>query len=412
MDKKILTIAVVAVVVIAAAAVAVMLMNNGSKDPEVTGLSVVGRVNSEGSGILLAKDVNPEDFITAEVEQPGLGAIYIYNDETKLYYVFHPGSWGGKIFATPGAATIQHVQLMELASMMNLKFVSYTDGMTTQSDSLYYIAGVPSFSEFENKLKTAPLTGFIIWEAQVSVGAVKGYPVLAKTNELFNDHTCCIIGASNKFLDKGDNIMAVFFSVYSKAVDRINAALQDPNSEDYLRLVEIATQRVSMPDDMTETEKMTAIVSALLNVTYVYADDKDGSLNLLENDIASLAESLYLAKQIEKSAADLGFKSYKELAEKFVDDSYLRKAVSGDFIPLLDKRTINVAAIAGDVHQIALWFAIDTGMFQGANLNINVYSQSAGPAVYGLLANGEADIGFLGAPPMTIRSMNAGDIHA
>ena len=50
---------------------------------------------------------------------------------------------------------------------------------------------------------------------------------------------------------------------------------------------------------------------------------------------------------------------------------------------------------------------MDTGMFEKANLTINVYPQGNGPAVWGLLSNGEADIGFLGAPPMTIKSMNA-----
>jgi ABC-type nitrate/sulfonate/bicarbonate transport system substrate-binding protein len=46
-------------------------------------------------------------------------------------------------------------------------------------------------------------------------------------------------------------------------------------------------------------------------------------------------------------------------------------------------------------------------MFEDANLNINVYPQGNGPSVWGLLSNGEADIAFLGAPPMTIKSMNA-----
>ena len=412
MDKKILIIAVVAVVVIAAIAVAVIMMNNGGESSDAEGLSVVGRVNSEGSGIILAPGEDPDDYITTSYEMPGLGAKYIYNPEYGIYYIFNTENWGGKLFATPGAATIQHVQLMQLASLMDLKFVSYTDGTKMNSDTLYYIAGVPSFAEFQNKLSTAPLSGFIIWEAQVSVAYVSDYPILVLTNDIFYGHTCCIIGASNEYLEKEGNTMAVFFSVYMQAVDEINEALENPFSADYQELIKIAKNRVSMPDGLTDKQKTDAITNALYNVTYVYADDKKGSLDKLETDIAELAESLYDAKQIDKSAKDLGFKSYEELAEKFVDDSYIKKAVNGSFSPLKDKKTINVAAISGDVHQIALWYAIDTGMFADANLDVKVYPQSNGPAVYGLLSNGEADIGFLGAPPMTIRCMNAEDIHA
>ena len=410
MDKKILTIVVVAVVVIAAIAVAVVMMNSGNKNTDADGLSIVGRVNSEGSGIILAQGEDSTDYITVQEDMPGFGAVYIHNDVTGLYYVFNKENWGGKLFATPGAATIQHVQLMQLASMMGLKYVSYTDGTQMKSDTLYYIAGVPSFAEFVNKQSSAPLTGFIIWEAQVSVAMVEEYPILVLTNEIFEGHTCCIIGASNEYLEKEGNTLAVFFSVYKDAVDKINNA--DRFSDDYAKLVEIATKRVSMPDGMTDEEKIEAIKSALNNVTYVYADDNKGSLNLLKKDIAKLAEDLYNSKQISMSAKDLGFNSYDELAQKFVDDSYMKKAIAGTFTPLSEKKTINIAAISGDIHQIALWFAMDTGMFEDAKLDVKVYPQSNGPAVYGLLSNGEADLGFLGAPPMTIRSMNGEDIHA
>lgn len=411
MDKKIIVIAVVAVIIVAAAA-AIILMNKGGSDDKVDGLSIVGRVNSEGSGIILAKDQDASDYFTRQAEMPAVGAFSIYNSSEKMYYVFHPEGWGGKIFATPGLATIQHVQLMDLANLMHMKFASYTDGMTTSDDTIYYIAGVPSFAEFQNKEKSADLAGFIIWEAQFSVGVEKGYIPLVLTNSLFEGHTCCIIGASNEFLDKKEDAFVTFLSVYANAVDRINEALFDESSADYKTLVDIAFNRVTMPDGMTDEEKMNAIKGALENVTYLYADDSTGGLSNLKADIATLAENLYNAKQIQKSASDLGFKSYTELANKFVNDKYMKEAMKIDAVKLSTKTTINVAAISGDIHQIALWFAKDTGMFDAMNLEIVVYGQSAGPAVYGLIANGEADIGFLGAPPMTIRCMNAEDIHA
>lgn len=411
MSGKIIAIAVVAILIVAGAAAAIIFMGGGEKS-DASGLSIVGRVNSEGSGIILNQGEYPIDYITETTIHPGLGAKYIFNEDTDTYYVFNTANWGGKVFATPGMATIQHVQLWDLATMMGLKFVSYTENMKTESDTLYYVAGVPSFAEFENKLKTAPLSGYIIWEAQYSVGIERGYPGLALTNELFNGHTCCIIGASNKYLSTEANTFEVFLSVYSKAVDKINAALADKTSEDYATLLSIATNRVSMPDSLTPQQKEDAIKKALDNVTYLYADDAKGSLVDLTDGISSLAKTLYEAGQIEKSAQDLGFKSYDAMAKKFVNDSYIKKALKGDFEPLTLKKKINVAAISGDIHQIAIWYAMDTKMFDAANLEVNVFPQSNGPGVYVLLANGEADIGFLGAPPMTIRSMNGEDIKA
>lgn len=412
MDKKVLVIIVAAVIVIGGVAAFVIINNNNGGSDKVSSMNIVGRVNSEGSGILLKPGEIASDYITVQDAQPGLGAKYIYNESTGKYYVFNVANWGGKVFATPGAATIQHVQLSELAGTMGLKYASYTDGMTPSSDTLYYVAGVASFADFVNKIKTSPLVGFICWEAQYSVGLESNYIGLALTNDLFDGHTCCIIGTTNVYLKNSSNTLMVFLNTYAAAVSKIKAAIANPTSADYTQLVNIAKNRVSMPDGMTDEQKEHAIKSALENVTYLFADDAAGSLTALEADIAKLAESLYNGHQIQNSASDLGFSSYTALAEKFVDDQYMKKAIAGDYTKLDSTTKITVAAINGDIHQIALWFAKDTGMFDDAKLNVDVSGQSGGPGVYTVLANGEADIGFLGAPPMTIRCMNAEMIHA
>lgn len=406
MDKKILAVLAV-VIIVAAGAVAGFTMMKKSDDKEA-GLSIVGRVNSEGSGIILKDGNDPADFITVTTVAPAAGAKYIQNGSN--YYVFNVANWGGKIFATPGAATIQHVQLSELAALMGLKFVSYVDGTTPSSDTLYYMAGVPSYAEFSNK--PANVIGFIIWEAQVSVGLQAGCKVLALTNDLFPDHTCCILGASNDYVKKNSDTLEVFLYVYSQAVNKINAAKADPSSAEYAQVLAIAKNRVSMPDSLTPVQKENAIKSALDTVTYLYADGTNGNLDKLTTDVASLAKSLVDSNVIGKDAKALGFSDYNALADKFVNDTPMKNAMSKDIKKLDKKTTINVAAIAGDIHQIAIWYAKDTGMFDAYNLNVEVSAQSNGPAIYTVLSTGEVDIGFLGAPPMTIRCMNGEDIHA
>jgi len=408
MNTKIVAVALVAILVVAGVAV-FFLMGGKGGNSEDKGLSVVGRVNSEGSGIILDPSQNAGDYITV-TDEPLLGSYTIYNEKQGKYYNLHANGWGGKIFATPGTATIQHVQLSQLAAGMNLKFVAYTEGATLKADTLYYVPSIASFADFVNAQKNTNLAGFIIWEAQYSVGVVKGYTGLVKTNDIFESHTCCIIGATNKYLNHNEEAFVSFLSVYVAAVDRINAALADKSSADYNQLVTIAMNRVTMPDGMTEDEKREAIKSALDNVTYVYADNGSGSLDSLEADIASLAQKLYDAGAIQKTAKDLGFKSYSEMAAKFVIEDYMEEALKINDGKLASKAVINVAAIKGDIHQIALWFAQDTGMFAAKNLDVKISQQVNGPGIYTQLANGESDIGFLGAPPMTIRSVNGEDI--
>jgi ABC-type nitrate/sulfonate/bicarbonate transport system substrate-binding protein len=394
MDNKIVVIAVVAVIAVAGVAAFFLFFNNGGGDSDEKGLAVIGRVNSEGSGILLVPGEDTTDYIAA--------------DGTLI-----ASGWGGKVFATPGAATIQHVQLMDLASQMNLKFVSYSEGAQLKDDTLYYMPNVASFADFVNATKTAEdLVGYIIWEAQYSVGLENGYVGLALTNDLFPGHTCCIIGTSNKYIVKNKDVLETFLATYASAVDKINAALNNPTSADYATLINIAKNRVSMPDSMTDAQKEAAIKSALENVTYLYADNSSGSLSKLESDIAKLAEQLYNNTVIEKSPADLGFSSYADLADAFVKDDCMKEALRANYVKPTSMTTIKVAAIKGDIHQIALWYAYDTGMFEANNLDVVVSAQANGPGVYTQLANGESDIGFLGAPPMTIRCMNGEQIHA
>jgi len=411
MNTKIIAVALVAILVVAGVAVFFLMGGKGGSTSDEKGLSIVGRVNSEGSGIILDPEENEGDYITV-TDEPLLGSYVIYNESEGKYYNLHSNGWGGKIFATPGTATIQHIQLMSLAAGMGLKFAMYTEGSTPKTDTLYYVPSIASFADFVNAKENTDLAGFIIWEAQYSVGVVEGYKGLVKTNSLFDGHTCCIIGASNKYLKNNEDAFVTFLSVYAAAVDKINGALANKASTEYNDLVNIAMNRVTMPDSMTEAEKREAIESALDNVTYVYADNYSGSLEDLEADIAALAQSLYDVGAIEKSAKDLGFDNYGAMAEKFVNDKYIKEALQVNDGKLDAKATINVAAIKGDIHQIALWYAKDTGMFDAMNLNVVISQQVNGPGVYTQLANGESDIGFLGAPPMTIRSVNGEQIHA
>ena len=63
MDKKIIAAAVVVVLVVAAVG-AFLVINKGSSDDDdsLTTVSAIARVNTDGSGLYLKSQYNPEDF--------------------------------------------------------------------------------------------------------------------------------------------------------------------------------------------------------------------------------------------------------------------------------------------------------------------------------------------------------------
>lgn len=420
MDKKILAIVVVVIVIVAAAAVVVVATGDDDDDEDVSGMSIIGRVNTDGSGIYVLADYADTEFVTIK-DTLESGDDY-YLGEEGAYVVLNKEAWAGQVFGVPGTATIQYVHLQQIAETMGLDYVAYTVDTTIDSNTLYYVSGISTYAGFVSGVETYPaMIGAIIWEAQYSVALVDGCVGVVTTNELFPGHTCCIIGATNEYLAENSDTVIRFLAAYIETVDRLNAAIEAGSGDDYETLLEVAVESVTMPDSLSSDEQIEAIVSAFQYVVYTYADASyDGSgdpLSDLVDDVADLAVSLYDGGNISNSYSDLGFDSATELAEKFVDSSYLVSALEYEKEDSYSSTTtITVAVIAGDIHQLAIHFGIELGIFADYGLNIELSSQSAGPGVYTALtldtSSGGADIGFLGAPPMTINSMNNEDITA
>ena len=180
MDKKIY--AVIAVVIIIVAAAAAVVLTRGGGDDTTTGdrdVSVVGRVNTDGSGIFLKASENPDDYVTiVNGAEPVNEEYYLGGGDT--WVVFHKEAWAGAVFGDPGEATIQHVQLGQIADELGLEFVRYSAGTTTNENTLYYIPGVNTYQMFESQLiNNSIMVGAFVWEAQYSVALQDGCKELA-----------------------------------------------------------------------------------------------------------------------------------------------------------------------------------------------------------------------------------------
>ena len=412
MNNKTMAIIAVVVIVIAGAAAGVYFLGNkNTSDKEI---NVIGRVNIEGSGLYLKSGSTATDYVYQTDDTPAADAKFIDLGAgvSPRYTVFNASNWGAKVFATPGTATIQHVQLQTIVEKtLGMKFKMYVASESLSSDTVYFTAAA-SYDAFVSALgNTSDLYGAYIWEAQYSLALRNGCVGAITSDSLFPEHTCCVIAASHSYTKDHADETARFLAAYVEAVNRMNAAIEAGSGADYDKLLEVASQKVALPDKYTTDKgiaKSDVIVDSLANVTYASADASDGSLSALKKDVAALAVSLKDLGSITNSYSDLGFDSADAFADRFVDDSFMKKAVEkGASLKSDDRISITVAVITGDVHQLAIHYGMELKIFNDYGVDVTLSGQTNGPGVATALQNGGAEFGFLGAPPITITVMNS-----
>ena len=391
MNTKVVAIAIVAVLAIAGVTTAVILMQpKDTVSYDASAFEVVSRVNSEGSGLYINKDVAD---ISGEMPVRKDNSVAFFGDGFSLSEA-NKAAWGGLIMGDPGNQSIQHIQLATIASSVGLKFAQYVEGSALSDDTLYYITNLNNYG---NITGDTHIQGGIVWEPQFQrvIQEDARYVTLALTNDVFTGHACCIIAANHNWLGDNSGDMVKFLAAYSKAVDYINEAKKNPAGEAYADVKAIAMAKTT---GLTSSE----VDAALATITYLYADDTDGSLSKLKDNIADLASSLNDLGFITSSK----FKDSKKLADAFVNDSYLKDAVAGK-ASKDGTATIKVAVINGDIHQLAIHVAIEKGYFEEYGLTIELSTGASGGEIATLLTSKDVQIGFLGAPPATLKTINA-----
>ena len=370
MDKKVVLTAAIVVAFLLSSSILVLFYNQEAEDNEI---NLVARVNTEGSGIYLDAQYDPRDFV--QFNDDGTIA---YDDDGKVIYKVD--AWRGKIFGTPGPTSIQHLQLQSIVvNDLGLKYLPYTVGTTLSDDAVYHVSNITNAAAFEST-SNRNLAGGILWEPQVQAilaSDVREAVLLMTTNDFDPGHACCVIGASHEFITSNPQVTVRFLAAYIEAVDWLNAAKQDKSSEEYQYLLNVAADRTGITDRQV-------LENALDIVTYTYGGQGEGDtayapLTSLEN----------------------------EFAQRYVNDGYLAQAMELE-IPEsgYSKANVTVGVISGDIHQIAIHLGMDLGIFDKYGINITVNSAANGGGVATSLQNGEADFGFVGAPPMTIAVIN------
>ena len=144
-------------------------------------VKVISAAQTEGSGIVVAKD-------------SGINSV---------------SDLAGKKIATPGEASIQH---------MLLTYYLQQNGMSI-SDLKVSSMKVPSMND---ALKTDKIDGAITFEPYVSIAEKNGAKVLAGSQDILPDHPCCVVAASDKFINDHPNETVKILEIHKNATDFIN----------------------------------------------------------------------------------------------------------------------------------------------------------------------------------------------
>ena len=392
MNSKIIAIIAVVVVAIAGAATAIILMQpKETVSYDASAFNIVSRVNSEGSGLYVKNTIaDTSGAMPVRISNgvPFFGEGYTYTEANKE-------AWGGLIFGDPGNQSIQHVQLATIASGVGLKFAQYKEGQDTSNDTLYYVTNLNNYGVI---IADTNIQGGIVWEPQFEkvIQESPNYTKLALTNDVFKGHACCIIAANHDWLGNNSGEMVKFLAGYIKAVDFINTAKANTSSPEYAELRDIAIAATGGVLTSSEVDE------SLKTITYLYADDAEGSLGDLTKNVADLADGLNDLGLITSKK----FSSGEKVAKALVDDKYLKDTIAGK-AKKGETSTVKVAVIQGDIHQLAIHVAKEKGYFDEYGLTVSLSTGGSGGDIVTLLTSKDVQIGFLGAPPATLKTINS-----
>lgn len=378
--------------------VACLLMASGlylsTTDRDTESVSVLARVNDEGSGIFIKESLG----IDLDIHDPE--------------------NWDGLIFMTPGPSSIQHMILSDIVKGLELKFAQR--GTPSGPNTVYWTQVAPGLMVDYMFNSDKDVDGGIAWEPHFSVALDYNKDgdrckKVATTDEYNPDHPCCVIAANNTFLSKNEDATQRFLAGYAKSVQWINATLDAGSGSDFKELVDmtidIGTPKIEGKDQMPEfTAK-----KALYNIKFTY-ELNHGTTTLADQYVEIMEVYEKLGIIVPEVLTKAGFETPGDFAEHLIQDQYLAEVFDGDGNLKSSEElgytggitTVKVAYLAADIHQLALHIGKAKGFFEEYGIHVDLKGPyGAGGDVMNALLSKHADVGFVGSPPVVSSSFNA-----
>ena len=266
----------------------------------------------------------------------------------------------GKTIAIPGKATVQDFLLQ--------RFIK-ENGLDVET----VIVKPP---EMIAVLEKGEIDGFIAWEPYPARAHVDGYTVLVTSKEIWAHHPCCVVAGSERFLQENRDIVLAVLAAHVKATTFIQE-----NPEEAVRIGE----------EFTGMSKDT-VKKAMETIEFVYEPNYEGIKEYLQ----SLLEMEYV------SSDDVG--EVHTFLGEFINTDLIKEAVKFSCAPL--NKSVRIGYLRADLHQLALFVALDQGYFEEVGLTVELFVFSAGPEEMDAFGAGDIDMGYLGIAPATTKRLN------
>ncbi|MEM2924986.1 MAG: ABC transporter substrate-binding protein [Methanocellales archaeon] len=233
---------------------------------------IIAQANEEGSALVVSRDIERFSDLT------------------------------GKTIAVPSRSAIQFFLLLTLAEK---------EGVEIGKISIVDLAP----KDMRAKLEAKEIDGFIAWEPFVSDAVISGTgKVLATSRDIWPNHPCCVVAVDKKFAVQNPDAVIGFLKAHVEATNYINKALKNPYSEEYKILIAIAMQFTGREEQVIKE------AFKLIN----FKSDIDEKF---KSSIVEYTEKLIQFKIIsEEKLRERGYVNSTDLAEKYIDTSYLARA--------------------------------------------------------------------------------------
>jgi NitT/TauT family transport system substrate-binding protein len=285
----------------------------------------------------------------------------------------------------------------------------FRDGGDGAEGEVYYVTLLPS--SMKAALAGGQIDGYIAWEPYVSDSIVEGVgEALIWSSEMMPNHPCCVVAVYDDFLSmmQGPELTERFLRAHVEATDWMNAAMADPDGENYSLMMGVAV-------DFTMREEA-AVAEALQHMKFGY-EMNNSFVSALETFTDMYLEAGFIT---EDEITDGGYTDVEDFIDSYVDESYLEGSVGLEpsSTILNPDDPIRLGYLQGDLHQLAQAIALSDEILPGGvtifeKYGLNVEAAPGAPFSNGGaemdgFAAGNVDIGYLGSPPAILKHLNAG----
>ncbi|MCC9261244.1 MAG: ABC transporter substrate-binding protein [Methanobrevibacter woesei] len=146
-----------------------------------------------------------------------------------------PEDLAGKSIATPGEASIQY---------MLLQYYLEDNNMSTNDMNISAMKVAP----MNDALNANKIDGMLTYEPYVTMAVENGNVMFINSSEILPEHPCCVVAASERFIDENPDKLDAIISIHENATEFI---LENPDEaaellpEDIVADVEIEKKAIS-----------------------------------------------------------------------------------------------------------------------------------------------------------------------